>query len=78
MENTHFYSLYVYTVPCVLTLICPCTVTLDWFAGNFGYSTPEYPVLAICYESGRMQLMRTESDSKPVLVDTLMTLVAAR
>eukprot|EP01147_Barroeca_monosierra_P005562 gene5562-8932_t len=53
-------------------------VTLDWFAGNFGYSTPEYPVLAICYESGRMQLMRTESDSKPVLVDTLMTLVAAR
>ncbi|XP_049547434.1 WD repeat-containing protein 35 [Anopheles darlingi] len=28
------------------------------------------PVLAICYENGRMQLMRNENDDSPVVVDT--------
>jgi hypothetical protein len=36
------------------------------------------PVLAICYENGRMQLMRDLNDPKPVLVDAMMTIKAAK
>ncbi|EGD73851.1 WD repeat-containing protein 35 [Salpingoeca rosetta] len=53
-------------------------VTMDWYDGNFGYVDEECPVLAICFQSGRMQLMRSESDTKPVLVDSMMEAVAAR
>ncbi len=36
---------------------------------------PDCPCLAIVYENGRAQLMRSESDPKPVLIDTLMRVV---
>lgn len=52
--------------------------TIDWYNGNFGYMEAECPSLAICYKSGRMQLMRNAFDTSPVLVDALMSIVAAR
>ena len=52
--------------------------TISWYDGNYGYVDADCPVLAICYTSGRMQLMRSESDSKPVLIDALMEVVAAK
>eukprot|EP00730_Choanoeca_flexa_P001723 TRINITY_DN10757_c0_g1_i2.p1 TRINITY_DN10757_c0_g1~~TRINITY_DN10757_c0_g1_i2.p1 ORF type:complete len:1157 (+),score=402.04 TRINITY_DN10757_c0_g1_i2:149-3619(+) len=51
---------------------------ITWYNGTFGYMQRNAPVLAICYENGRMQLMRDLKDSKPVLVDAMMTIKAAK
>lgn len=32
--------------------------------------SPNRPVLAVCYENGKMQIMRSENDDSPVIVDT--------
>eukprot|EP00049_Salpingoeca_infusionum_P026788 m.27924 g.27924 ORF g.27924 m.27924 type:complete len:1165 (+) comp8999_c0_seq1:165-3659(+) len=53
-------------------------VTMEWYSGNFGYIDHSCPVLAVCYESGRMQLMRSESDTNPVLIDCVMKIASAR
>ncbi|KAK3088211.1 hypothetical protein FSP39_016191 [Pinctada imbricata] len=45
---------------------------LDWYNGVNGYIEPNCPCLAICFESGRCQIMRNEGDENPVLIDTGM------
>ena len=37
-------------------------VTLHWYNGKYGLVHREAPTLAICYDNGRMQIMRDESD----------------
>ncbi|XP_015596434.1 WD repeat-containing protein 35 [Cephus cinctus] len=50
-------------------------VALHWYDGKNGYVALDCPTLAICYQSGRVQLMRNESDDNPVVVETGMTAV---
>jgi WD repeat-containing protein 35 len=37
-------------------------VVLDWYNGNHGYIEADCPTLVICYDIGRMQIMRNEND----------------
>ena len=37
-------------------------VTLHWYSGKHGLVHREAPTLAICYDNGRMQIMRDEND----------------
>uniref|UniRef100_A0A0P4W8W7 WD repeat-containing protein 35 n=1 Tax=Scylla olivacea TaxID=85551 RepID=A0A0P4W8W7_SCYOL len=53
-------------------------VGLTWYNGRNGYVDPDCPTLAICYDNGRMQIMRNESDDMPVLIDTGMSVCACQ
>lgn len=35
---------------------------VDWYDGRLGYVEPNCPCLAVCFDNGRCQLMRNESD----------------
>ena len=37
-------------------------VTLSWYDGKNGHVGPDAPTLVICYDNGRMQIMKHESD----------------
>ena len=37
-------------------------VTLHWYSGKHGLVHRDAPTLAICYDNGRMQIMRDEND----------------
>ncbi|XP_066155495.1 WD repeat-containing protein 35 [Euwallacea fornicatus] len=50
-------------------------VGIDWYNGAGGFMHSMCPTLAICFESGKAQLMRSENDSNPVLFDTKMFVV---
>ncbi len=41
---------------------------MDWFAGP--KSSPTQPTLAIIFESGKLQLSRSQYDKKPFICDT--------
>ncbi|KAI9193226.1 uncharacterized protein BJ171DRAFT_588781 [Polychytrium aggregatum] len=43
---------------------------LDWYNGSNGYIEPRAPCLAICFENGKIQIMRDEKDSSPMVLDT--------
>ncbi|KAJ8321655.1 hypothetical protein KUTeg_000126 [Tegillarca granosa] len=45
---------------------------VQWYNGLNGYIEPNCPCLAICFDSGRCQIMRHEADENPVLIDTGM------
>ncbi|KAL6750533.1 intraflagellar transport protein [Haematococcus lacustris] len=45
-------------------------VGVEWYDGILGLAEPNCPVLAICLDNGRMQLMRYESDDNAVCIDT--------
>ncbi|GAX81565.1 hypothetical protein CEUSTIGMA_g8993.t1 [Chlamydomonas eustigma] len=45
-------------------------VGIEWYDGIEGFAEPNCPVLAICLDNGRMQLMRYESDDNAVCIDT--------
>ncbi|XP_023129975.2 WD repeat-containing protein 35 isoform X1 [Amphiprion ocellaris] len=49
---------------------------IHWYAGTGGYVEPDCPCLAICFDSGRCQIMRYENDENPVCLDTLMNVVS--
>ncbi|ELT97636.1 hypothetical protein CAPTEDRAFT_160931 [Capitella teleta] len=51
---------------------------VQWYNGNHGYLEPNCPCLAVCFDNGRCQIMRTESDEDPVLVDSGMQIVCAQ
>ena len=53
-------------------------VSLVWYNGRHGLADPSQPTLAICYASGRLQLMQDENDENPALVDTGMTAVGCQ
>eukprot|EP00057_Strongylocentrotus_purpuratus_P012812 XP_011667286.1 PREDICTED: WD repeat-containing protein 35 isoform X1 [Strongylocentrotus purpuratus] len=48
---------------------------VDWYDRKHGLVEPGCPTLAICYDNGRAQIMRDETDDNPVLIDTGMTVV---
>lgn len=43
---------------------------VEWYDGLEGFPEPNCPVMAICLDNGRMQLMRYESDDNAICVDT--------
>lgn len=45
-------------------------VGLDWYDGARGHSEAGCPVLALCLDNGRMQLMRHDADDNAVCIDT--------
>ncbi|XP_032285942.1 WD repeat-containing protein 35 isoform X6 [Phoca vitulina] len=49
---------------------------IHWYHGTEGYVEPDCPCLAICFDNGRCQIMRHESDQNPVLIDTGMYVVS--
>ncbi|KAM8834110.1 WD repeat-containing protein 35 [Synchiropus picturatus] len=49
---------------------------VQWYAGTGGYVEPNCPCLAICFENGRCQIMRCETDENLVCIDTLMNVVS--
>ncbi|XP_034939935.1 WD repeat-containing protein 35 [Chelonus insularis] len=48
-------------------------VAMHWYNGKCGYTALDSPTLAVCYESGRLLLMRDISDDQPVVVETGIT-----
>ncbi|TNM95918.1 hypothetical protein fugu_017001 [Takifugu bimaculatus] len=48
---------------------------IHWYAGTGGYIEPCCPCLAICFDNGRCQIMRCESDESPVCIDAQMNVV---
>ncbi len=52
--------------------------SVQWYNGNCGYLEANCPCLAICFDNGRCQIMRTEMDDNPVLLDTGMQIVSAQ
>lgn len=65
-----------------MTLFCLANVTgavkiagIEWYDGREGYVEPNCPCLAVCFDVGRMQIMRHELDENPVLIDTSMAVV---
>eukprot|EP00039_Didymoeca_costata_P008719 m.115408 g.115408 ORF g.115408 m.115408 type:complete len:1163 (+) comp14202_c1_seq1:133-3621(+) len=53
----------------------PKIIGMSWYGGEFGFVEAECPVLAVCFQNGRLQIMRSESDEEPQLVDAEMTVV---
>ncbi|XP_030756020.1 WD repeat-containing protein 35 isoform X2 [Sitophilus oryzae] len=47
-------------------------VGLAWYNGSGGIMNSSCPSLAICFENGKAQLMRNESDTSPISLDTKM------
>ncbi|XP_039278851.1 WD repeat-containing protein 35 [Nilaparvata lugens] len=45
-------------------------VGLCWYDGRNGYIEEECPCLAICFNTGHVQIMRRENDDAPVQLDT--------
>lgn len=48
---------------------------LVWYNGRLGYVETNCASLAICFDNGRCQIMRNETDENPVLIDTKMEVV---
>lgn len=47
-------------------------IGLDWYDGTEGYGDHDPPTLAIGFENGRVQLMRSETDEQPMVLQTGM------
>lgn len=45
-------------------------VGIEWYDGSHGYAETNCPVLALCLDNGRMQLMRHDVDDSAVCIDT--------
>lgn len=45
-------------------------IGVEWYDGVEGFAEPNCPVLALCLDNGRMQLMRYENDDNAVCIDT--------
>ncbi|XP_002007154.3 WD repeat-containing protein 35 [Drosophila mojavensis] len=50
--------------------------SISWFSGTL--NNRSRPVLAICYENGKVQIMRNENDDNPAIFDTGMRNVDAK
>ncbi|GJQ66077.1 hypothetical protein Trydic_g5763 [Trypoxylus dichotomus] len=61
-------------IQCLDPMVTEVTIVgMDWYNGRSGYACASCPALAICYEDGRMQLMRDENDASPIVIDAGMT-----
>eukprot|EP00040_Diaphanoeca_grandis_P015836 m.81289 g.81289 ORF g.81289 m.81289 type:complete len:1161 (-) comp25403_c0_seq3:252-3734(-) len=52
--------------------------SISWYNGEFGYSQPNCPTLCICFNNGRLQIMRHQADNEPIMVDTEMHVVTCQ
>ncbi|XP_068148645.1 WD repeat-containing protein 35 [Drosophila tropicalis] len=56
--------------------------SISWFSGGSAnlrsFNSRNRPVLAICYENGKVQIMRNENDDAPAIFDTGMRNVDAK
>lgn len=59
------------TIPTVVGVPIP-VVAMDWYNGKNGHVAYDCPTLAICYQSGQVQLMRDTDDDNPVTIETGM------
>lgn len=50
-------------------------VAMHWYDGKNGYTALDCPTLAICYQSGKVQLTKDTTDENPIVLDTGMTAV---
>uniref|UniRef100_A0A3Q2X111 WD repeat-containing protein 35 n=1 Tax=Haplochromis burtoni TaxID=8153 RepID=A0A3Q2X111_HAPBU len=65
------------TISCLVNVTGAVSIAgIHWYAGSGGYVEPDCPCLAICFDNGRCQIMRYESDENPVCIDTLMNVVS--
>lgn len=62
----------------VVISVSKTIVGLDWYDGKQGLLDENCPVLVICYHSGHMQLMRSEFDEAPIVIDTNMRAVSCK
>ncbi|KAJ3324647.1 WD repeat-containing protein 35 [Boothiomyces sp. JEL0866] len=46
--------------------------SMHWYNGSRGYIQPRVPCLAICYEDGKVQILRDQKDQNPIIIDTNM------
>ena len=44
--------------------------SIAWYNGANGYIEPNIPCLAVCYENGKIQILRSEADTSPIIVTT--------
>ncbi|MCL4131009.1 UNVERIFIED_CONTAM: hypothetical protein GTU68_000378, partial [Idotea baltica] len=66
-------------IQCLGSLAAGASVVgLEWYNGRNGYIEPDCPALSVCYNNGRMQIMRNQNDDQPVLIDTGMSVVACQ
>lgn len=51
------------TISCLASTAGAVSIAgIHWYAGTGGYIEPCCPCLAICFDNGRCQIMRSESD----------------
>ncbi|BHF80666.1 WD repeat-containing protein 35 [Sparganum proliferum] len=55
----------LYDIHGAVSLVC-----ITWYRGEKGYFEQDCPVLAICYDVGRCQIMKHENDTTPTLLET--------
>ena len=48
-------------------------ISISWYAGLKGLLDPDVPTLSIVMDNGRAQFMRSETDQRPIIIDTGMT-----
>jgi len=48
-------------------------VAIEWYDGRNGYVQSGCPCLVICFDNGRCQIMKDESDERPINIDTKMS-----
>jgi WD repeat-containing protein 35 len=47
--------------------------SMDWYNGSKGFIHKDVPCLAVCYEDGKVQILRNQRDQQPVIFDTNLT-----
>jgi WD repeat-containing protein 35 len=43
---------------------------MDWYNGHKGYVQQNSPCLAVCYEDGKLQILKDQRDQTPIVFDT--------
>lgn len=72
-------SLYIFfshqmkmTISCLTSSAGAVSIAgVHWYAGTGGYIEPDCPCLAICFDNGRCQVMRYESDESKTHLELL-------
>lgn len=51
---------------------------MDWYNGSGGYLQPNMPCLAVCYEDGKVQILKDQRDQNPVRFSVDMTQISMK
>ena len=51
-------------------------IALHWYDGKNGYIAEDCPVLAVCFQNGKLYLLRDTSDDTPITVDCCMNVTS--